>query len=166
MKVNLSLQTATPQRTTLLCWMMTTSCHRHSHPWCCPLPLPEPVCEIQTPALFMTAQVSPQRQSVDSFTYARVNPLLSPATSSLSSGEVCHYIGSNTSSSTVPTGTLSLSQELSLQGQQLLPQSPHPFAMVSQSPQFLPQSPLQPRTALFRPMRLLWNNRVAQQPKR
>ena len=45
-------------------------------------PVPEAVCEMQTPALFTMAQSSPQPQSVDTATYARVNPLPSTATSS------------------------------------------------------------------------------------
>ena len=47
-----------------------------------PSPVPEPVCEMSTPALFTMAQASPQPQSVDSA--SRLNQLPSPATSSSS----------------------------------------------------------------------------------
>ena len=49
-----------------------------------PPPVPEPVCEMQTLALITMDQASPRPQSVDSATYACVNPLPLPATSSLS----------------------------------------------------------------------------------
>ena len=74
--------------------------------------VPEPVCEIQTPALFTMAQTTPQPQSVDTANYARVNPLSSPATSSSSSGELHLYIDSDTSPPTVPRGQHSSSQKL------------------------------------------------------
>ena len=48
--------------------------------------VPQPVCEMQKPALFTMAQTSPQPHSVDTANYARVNPLPSPATSSSISG--------------------------------------------------------------------------------
>ena len=41
-------------------------------------PVPEPVCEMQTPALLTMAQASPQPQSVDSAFHARVKALPSP----------------------------------------------------------------------------------------
>ena len=47
-----------------------------------PHPVPNQVCEMQTPALFTIAQSSPQPTFVDTINYARVNPLLSPATPS------------------------------------------------------------------------------------
>ena len=78
--------------------------------------VPEPVCEMQTPALFTMAQSSPQPHSVVTASYARVNPLPSPATSSLSSGELHLYIHSDTSSPSVPAGPQSSSHELLLQG--------------------------------------------------
>ena len=79
-------------------------------------PVPEPVCEMQTPALFTMAQSSPQPQSVDTVTFARVNPLPSPATFS-SSGELRLYIDSD---GNLPSnlGPPSSSQELLLQGNQ------------------------------------------------
>ena len=73
--------------------------------------VPQPVCEMQTTALFTMAQTSPQPQSVDTANYARVNPLPSPAPSSSSSSELHLYIDSNTSPPTVPTGQHSSSQE-------------------------------------------------------
>ena len=81
-----------------------------------PYPGPEPVCEMQTPALFRMAQSSPQPESVDIANYARVNPLPSPATCSSSSGELHLYIESDTSSPSVPVGPPSSSHELLLQG--------------------------------------------------
>ena len=84
--------------------------------------VPEPVCEIQTPALFSMAQSSPQPQSVDTANYARVNSLPSPATSSSSSGELRLYIESDTSSPSVPAGPQSSSKELLLQGTSQVPQ--------------------------------------------
>ena len=81
-------------------------------------PTPEPVCVMQTPALFTMAQSSPQLQSVDTSTYARVNPLPSPATSSSSSGELNLYIDSDGNSSSLSPGPTSSSQELLLQGNQ------------------------------------------------
>ena len=74
--------------------------------------VPEPVCEMQTAALFTMAQTSPQSQSVDTANYARVNPLPSPATFSSSSGELHLYIDTDTIPSTVPTGPHSSSHEL------------------------------------------------------
>ena len=73
--------------------------------------VPEPVCEMQTPALFTMAQTSRQPQSVDTANYAWVNPLVSPTTSSSSSGELHLYIDSDTSPPTVLTGQHRSSQE-------------------------------------------------------
>ena len=102
--------------------------------------VPEPVCELQTPALFTMAQSSPRPQSVDTANYARVNPLPSPATSSSSSGELHLYIDSDTSSPSVPTGLQSSSQELLLQGTSQVQQPPPLFSTaVSTS-----QPPIQP----------------------
>ena len=84
-----------------------------------PHPVPEPVCVMQTPALFMMAQSSPQPQSVDTANYARVNPLPSPVTSSSSSGEHHLYIESDTSSPS--------SQELLLKGDQSVSEPPPTF---------------------------------------
>ena len=89
--------------------------------------VPEPVCEMQTPALFTMAQSSPQSQSVNTANHARVNPLPSPATSS-SSGELHLYIDSDTSSPSVPAGPQSSSQELPLQGTSQVPQPPPLFS--------------------------------------
>ena len=90
--------------------------------------VPEPVCEMQTPALFTMAQSSPQPQSVDTVNYARVNPLPSPATSSSSSGELHLYIESDVGSPSVPTGLQSSSQELLLQGTSQVSQPPSLFS--------------------------------------
>ena len=91
--------------------------------------VPEPVCEMQTPALFTTAQSSPQPQSVDTANYARVNPLPSPATSSSSSSQsTCRL--SDTSSPSVPVGTHSLSHEPLLQGSSQVPQPPSSFSIT------------------------------------
>ena len=87
-----------------------------------PLPVTEPVCEMQTPALFRMAQSSPQPQSVDTANYARVNPLPSPTTSSSSSGELRLYIDSDTSSTSVPVELQSSLHELLLQGDKQVPQ--------------------------------------------
>ena len=84
--------------------------------------VPQPVCKMQTPALFTMAQSSPQPQSVDTANYTWVNPLPSPATSSSSSGELHLYIDSDTSSPSVPTGLQSSSQELPLHGTSQVPQ--------------------------------------------
>ena len=83
-----------------------------------PPPVPEPVCEMQTPALFTMAQSSPQPQSVDTAIYARVNPLPSPATSSSSSCELRLYIDSDGNSPSLNPGPTGSSQELLLQGNQ------------------------------------------------
>ena len=83
-----------------------------------PPPVTEPVCEMQTPALFTMAQSSPQPQSVDTTMSARVNPLPSPATSSSSSGELRLYIDSDGNSPSLNRGPTSSSQELLLQGDQ------------------------------------------------
>ena len=83
-----------------------------------PHPVPEPVCEMQTPALFTMAQSCPQPQSVDTINYARENQLPSPATSSSSSGELHLHIKSDTSSPSVPAGPPSSSEELLFQGAQ------------------------------------------------
>ena len=92
-----------------------------------PPPVPEPVCEMQTPALFTMAQSSPQPQSVDTGNYARVNPLPSTATSSSSSGELHLFIGSDTSSPSIAVGPTSSSQELLLQGNIQVRQPPSLF---------------------------------------
>ena len=84
--------------------------------------MPEPVCEMQTPALFTMAQSSPQPHSVDTANYVRVNPLPSPATSSSSSDELHLCIESDTSSPSAPVGPPSSSQELLLQRDQPVPQ--------------------------------------------
>ena len=97
--------------------------------------LPEPVCEMQTPALFTMAQSSPQPQSVDTANYARVNPLPSPATSS-SPGELHLYIESDTSPPIAPTGPVSSSQELLLQGNvQATHSPPSSTAAPTEAPQ-------------------------------
>ena len=93
-----------------------------------PPPVPEPVCEMQTPALFTIAQSSPQPQSVDTAKYAWVDPLPSPATSSSSSGELHLYIDSDMSSLSVSVGPQSSSQNLSLQGDSQVPQPPPLFS--------------------------------------
>ena len=73
--------------------------------------VPEPVCEMQTPALFTMAQTSQQAQSVDTANYARVDLQPSPTISSSSSDELLLYIDSDTSPPTVPTGQHSSSLE-------------------------------------------------------
>ena len=95
-----------------------------------PPPVPEPVCKMQTPALFMMAQSSPHPQSVNTANYARVNPLPSPATSSSSSGEPHLYIDSDTSSPSIAIGQTSLSQELLLQ-RNLQVSQPHSLVSAS-----------------------------------
>ena len=87
-----------------------------------PPPVPQPVCAMQTPALFMMTQSFSQPQSVDTANYARVRPLPSPATSSSSSGEHHLYIDTDTSSPSVPVGPQNSSQQLSLQGDSHVPQ--------------------------------------------
>ena len=82
-----------------------------------PPPVPEPVCEMQTSALFTMAQSSPQPQSVDTATYARVDPLPSPATSS-SSGELHLYIDSDGSSPSINLEPTSSSTELLIHSHQ------------------------------------------------
>ena len=92
--------------------------------------LPEPVSEMQIPALFTMAQSSPQPKSVDTGNYARVNPLPSPATSSSSSSELHLYIDSDTSSSSVPLGPQSSSQKQLLHGAIQRPQPPPLFSIA------------------------------------
>ena len=94
--------------------------------------VPEPVCEMQTPAFFTMAQSSPQPQSVDTTNYARVNPLPSPATSS-SSGELHLYIESDTSPPAAPMGQASSSQELLLQGNVQTAQPPPPTTALTEA---------------------------------
>ena len=114
--------------------------HSPLTPLVLPPPVPEPVCEMQTPALFTMAQSSPQPQSVDTANYVRVKPLPSPATSFSSSGELHLYIDSDTSSTSVPVGPQSSSQELLLQGDNKVPQQPqlcstaHTAVSTSQTP--------------------------------
>ena len=86
---------------------------------------------------------SPQPQSVDTANFARVNPLLSPATSSSSSGELHLYIDSDTSSPSVPTGLQSSSQELLVQGTIQVPQSP-PLVSIAHTAASTAQPPIQP----------------------
>ena len=74
--------------------------------------VPEPVCEMQTPALFTMNQTSPHPQSVDTANYERVNPLPSTTTSSSSSGELHLYIDSDKSLSSISIGQASSSQEM------------------------------------------------------
>ena len=105
--------------------------------------VPEPVCEMQTLALFTMAQSSLQPQSVDTANYALVNPLPSPATSSSSSGELHLYIDSDTSSPSVPTGLQSSSQELLLQETSQVPQPP-PLFSTAHTAVSTSQSPFQP----------------------
>ena len=95
-----------------------------------PPPMPESICEMQTLALFTMGQSSPQPNSVDTTNYARVKPLPSPATSSSSSGELHLYIDSETSSSSTAVGPHSSSQELLLEGNTQVPQSPPLFSTV------------------------------------
>ena len=88
-------------------------------------PVPKPVCKLQTPALFTMIHASPRPQSLDAPNYElRVNHLPSPATSSSFSGELPLFIGSNSDSLTVVAGSLSLSLELLLPGQQPPPLRP------------------------------------------
>ena len=101
----------------------------------------EPVCEIQTPAVFTMAQSYPQPHSVDTANYARLNPLPSPATSSSSSGDLNLYIVSGTSSPSVPTGLQSSSEELLFHGQ--VPQPPQLFS-TAHTAVFTTQPPIQP----------------------
>ena len=108
-----------------------------------PPPIPEPVCEMQTPALFTMAQSSPQSQSVDTLMYARVNPLPSPATSSSSSGELRLYIDSDGNSPSQMSGPISSSQELILTGSQPAPPTssitpPNPVTVPHSSQSQLP----------------------------
>ena len=128
-------------------------------------PVPEQVCKMQTPALFSISQAFAKTQSVDSATYARVNPLPSPATSSSSSGEVQLYIGGDPSSHTAPTAQLSSSLELLIEGQKPVPQPPQSFTMAPQPPPLVLQPPKQPPHSSSWLMRLLQNNWVTQNPK-
>ena len=96
-----------------------------------PHPVAEPVCKMETLALFVMAQSSPQPQSVDTTNYARLNPLPSPSTSSSSSGELHLYIESDTSSPPVLIGQSSSSQELLLQGEQPVPEPPPIFGTTT-----------------------------------
>ena len=105
--------------------------------------VPEPVCEMQTPALFTMAQSSPQPQSLDTANYAWMNPLPSTATSSSSSGELHLYIDSDASSPSVPTGLQSSSQELLLQGSSQVPQPP-PLFSTAHTAVSTSQPPIQP----------------------
>ena len=91
--------------------------------------VPEPVCKMQTPALFTMAQASPQPQSVDTANYARVTPLPSAATSSSSSGELHLCIDSDASSLSVLIGLHSSSQEPLPQGNSQAP--PPPSSLVA-----------------------------------
>ena len=75
---------------------------------------------MQTPALFTMAQSSPQPQSVDTVTYARVKPLPSPGTIS-TSGELRRYIDSDGRSPSLNPGPTGSSQELLLRGSQQPP---------------------------------------------
>ena len=93
---------------------------------------PEPVCEMQTPALFTMAQSSPQPQSMDTANNAWVNLLPSAATSCSSSGEFHLYIDSDTSSPSIAVGPTSSSQELLLQGSIQVPQPPHSSQLHTQ----------------------------------
>ena len=108
-----------------------------------PHPVPEPVCEMQTPALFTMAHASPQPHFVDSANHARVNTLLSHTTSSLSSGKFRLYIESDTSPPTQMRPP-SLSQQLRHQGSEPVPQSPQLFSLASQPPFSVPQPTIKP----------------------
>ena len=128
---------------------MSTLQHTNSRCWksACPHPVPEPVCKMQTPALFTMAQSSPQPQSVDTENYARVNRLPSTATSSSSSGELHLYIESDTSSPSVPVNPRcprSSSQELLLQGDKPVPQAPPVFGATTITATPISQPPPQP----------------------
>ena len=105
--------------------------------------VPELVCKMQTPALFMMAQSLPQPQSVDTANYARLNPLPSPATSSYSSRELHLYIGSDMSSPSVLIRPPSLPQELLLQGDQSVSQPPPTFETTQHTVTHTSQPPLQ-----------------------
>ena len=105
--------------------------------------VPEPVCDMQTPALFTMAQYFPQPQSVDTANYARMNPLPSTATSSSSSGKFHLYIDSDVSSPSVPTGLQNSSQELLLQGTSQVPQPPQLFS-TAHTAVSTSQPPIQP----------------------
>ena len=108
-----------------------------------PPPVPEPICEIQTPAPFTMAHSSPQPLSVDTAYFARANPLPSPASSSSSSGELHQYIDSDTSSPSVPVGPQSSSQYLLLQGTNQVPQPP-PLFFTAHTAVSTSQPPPQP----------------------
>ena len=114
------------------------SLHWYWHPQ-----YPNQCAKLQTPALFMIAQSSPQPQSLDTANYARWNPLPSPATSSSSSGGLHLYIDSDTSSSSVPTGQQSPSQELLLQGTSQMPQPP-PLLSTAHTAVSTAQPPIKP----------------------
>ena len=75
--------------------------------------------------------IPPKPQSVDTINHRRMNPLPSTAISSSSSGELYLYIESDTSSHSIPAGPPSSSQELLLQGDQLVPQPPPIFATAT-----------------------------------
>ena len=105
--------------------------------------VPEPVCEMHTPALFTMAQFSPQPQSVDTANYW-LHPLPSTATSSSSSGELPLYFESETSSPSAPVGPPSSSQELLLQGNQPVPQPPPIFGATANTTIPISQPPPSP----------------------
>ena len=123
-----------------------------------PPPVPEPVSKMQTLALFTMAQASPQPQSVNLATNARVKPLPLSATS-FSSSELHLCIGKDTISPTTPTTPLSSSEEHLLQG--CSSNSTHsPWRHSRHS--WCQSHQLSPHTGLTR---LLRNNRVTQHPK-
>ena len=117
--------------------------------------MPEPVCEMQTPALIKRVQSTPQPQSVDTANYARMNSLPSPATSSASSGELHLYIDSDTSSPSIVVGPPSSSQELLLQGNTQVPQ-PLPLFSTAHTAVSKSQPPNQP-TGVYPPGLMNWS---------
>ena len=148
-----SLQMLTPRHMTSSCWRLRILPSPLT-PLVLPPPVPEPICEMHTPAIFTMAQSSPQPQSVDTASYARVNPLSSPVIFSSSSGELHLYIDSDTSSPSIAVGPTSSSQELLLQGIIQVPQ-PTPLFSAAHEVVATTQPPPQPTSIPF------WADEVA-----
>ena len=118
-------------------------------------PVPESVCEMQTPALFTMVQTSPEPQTLDTANYKRVNPLPSPATPSSSSSELHLYFESDTSSASVLVGSRARLKSFFFQGDQPAPQPANIIQPTSYFPSSVPQPPTQP------PQSSSWADEVA-----
>ena len=145
--------------------------------------VPEPVCEIQRPALFAMTQTFPRQKSVDLAIYARVNLLPSPATSSSSSGEYCtcimratqayqqpqldHWVCHKNSCSKDNSGCQSHHSPLLWRhsGHSRCHSQHHLFNRWHNRQHRCPRQHPHPREALFGMTRLPLNNQVDQNPK-